>query len=104
MAPAAPEDSGGASGTEAEDVLPKAVGPAQEAFVFLPAGLSNVHKKRVSAARLLSRQNLQSPKSRWEAYSLRYHPLLWKPPPSPTTTPTTPGRWESLLTPETGFP
>eukprot|EP00070_Physeter_catodon_P028978 XP_028335872.1 nitric oxide synthase, brain [Physeter catodon] len=30
----------------------------------LTQGLSNVHKKRVSAARLLSRQNLQSPKSR----------------------------------------
>ncbi|ELK15498.1 Nitric oxide synthase, brain [Pteropus alecto] len=29
----------------------------------LTQGLSNVHKKRVSAARLLSRQNLQSPKS-----------------------------------------
>uniref|UniRef100_A0A2K5C5V2 Nitric oxide synthase n=1 Tax=Aotus nancymaae TaxID=37293 RepID=A0A2K5C5V2_AOTNA len=40
---------------------------------FLPTGLSNVHKKRVSAARLLSRQNLQSPKSSRSTIFVRLH-------------------------------
>ncbi|XP_014710199.3 nitric oxide synthase 1 isoform X1 [Equus asinus] len=39
----------------------------------LTQGLSNVHKKRVSAARLLSRQNLQSPKSSRSTIFVRLH-------------------------------
>uniref|UniRef100_A0A8C5XUT1 Nitric oxide synthase n=1 Tax=Microcebus murinus TaxID=30608 RepID=A0A8C5XUT1_MICMU len=39
----------------------------------LAQGLSNVHKKRVSAARLLSRQNLQSPKSSRSTIFVRLH-------------------------------
>ena len=52
--------SGEAGDSELTTVLPH----LRSTFVLLPPGLSNVHKKRVSAARLLSRQNLQSPKSR----------------------------------------
>ncbi|KAG3278991.1 nitric oxide synthase 1 [Ictidomys tridecemlineatus] len=54
----------------------------------LTQGLSNVHKKRVSAARLLSRQNLQSPKSRWAEESLEveesYLSIQGPPPPLDT--------------------
>uniref|UniRef100_A0A7N5JVX4 Nitric oxide synthase n=1 Tax=Ailuropoda melanoleuca TaxID=9646 RepID=A0A7N5JVX4_AILME len=39
----------------------------------LTQGLSTVHKKRVSAARLLSRQNLQSPKSSRSTIFVRLH-------------------------------
>ncbi|XP_045152640.1 nitric oxide synthase, brain [Echinops telfairi] len=39
----------------------------------IPTGLSSVHKKRVSAARLLSRQNLQSPKSSRSTIFVRLH-------------------------------
>uniref|UniRef100_E1BKI3 Nitric oxide synthase 1 n=1 Tax=Bos taurus TaxID=9913 RepID=E1BKI3_BOVIN len=39
----------------------------------LTQGLSSVHKKRVSAARLLSRQNLQSPKSSRSTIFVRLH-------------------------------
>ncbi|XP_019609536.1 nitric oxide synthase 1 isoform X2 [Rhinolophus sinicus] len=39
----------------------------------LTQGLSNVHKKRVAAARLLSRQNLQSPKSSRSTIFVRLH-------------------------------
>nr|XP_036849380.1 nitric oxide synthase, brain isoform X1 [Manis javanica]XP_036849381.1 nitric oxide synthase, brain isoform X1 [Manis javanica]XP_036849382.1 nitric oxide synthase, brain isoform X1 [Manis javanica]XP_036849384.1 nitric oxide synthase, brain isoform X1 [Manis javanica]XP_036849385.1 nitric oxide synthase, brain isoform X1 [Manis javanica] len=39
----------------------------------LAQGLSHVHKKRVSAARLLSRQNLQSPKSSRSTIFVRLH-------------------------------
>ncbi|KAM5310894.1 nitric oxide synthase 1 isoform 2-T4 [Glossophaga mutica] len=39
----------------------------------LTQGLSGVHKKRVSAARLLSRQNLQSPKSSRSTIFVRLH-------------------------------
>ncbi|XP_052611131.1 LOW QUALITY PROTEIN: nitric oxide synthase, brain [Peromyscus californicus insignis] len=39
----------------------------------LTQGLSNVHKKRVSAARFLSRQNLQSPKSSRSTIFVRLH-------------------------------
>uniref|UniRef100_A0A8C8XC74 Nitric oxide synthase n=1 Tax=Panthera leo TaxID=9689 RepID=A0A8C8XC74_PANLE len=39
----------------------------------LTQGLSNVHRKRVSAARLLSRQNLQSPKSSRSTIFVRLH-------------------------------
>ncbi|XP_071065909.1 LOW QUALITY PROTEIN: nitric oxide synthase 1 [Dasypus novemcinctus] len=39
----------------------------------LTQGLSTVHKKRVSAARLLSRQNLQSPKSSRATIFVRLH-------------------------------